>query len=415
MDGNSISSEFTSIYGLEIVTHIIRESSYDVYVASIICFETILDFIQHYTHQPFDKILSKVRSIFGIILTKCADTNKRIGEKSLQVLLVWCSNVHDAMNSLSKRMTRHMVETGFDITCPSLTYDNEAIDLILYLINEDQKEHSSSSQFPQNAMYTVGRLTCLNALLRRLSDHFKRSQQAPDYPRMMVAIDFAFRHLQVTDKTIRESALQIFMISSDMAIASDPNRTRQFVEQLITCITDSKLRHQLWERNASFFLEDLQLSASEIIEQKKDASFNCSIIENNEPSDYHHINIHNKENTPFSTMGIEEKEASQNHTSAMTFKNVSTSFSSRSKLEDISNKFKPLINHDNEFGAAFYAEPQKLIRNRTERFGQNKINSKGKWKRGRCGRDTKSSVYYSQILGKRHFSGAFGEEERGEW
>ena len=167
------------------MTHTISESSYDVYVASINCFETILDFIQHCTHQPFDKILSKVRAIFGIILTKCADTNKRIGEKSLQVVLVWCSNLHDAMNSLSKRMAHHMVKTGFDKACPSLTYDNEAIDLILYLINEDQIERSSPSQSQQNLMYTVGRLTCLNALLRRLSDHFNRAQQAPDYPRMM--------------------------------------------------------------------------------------------------------------------------------------------------------------------------------------------------------------------------------------
>merc|ERR1719361_964406 len=111
---------------------------------------------------------------------------------------------------------------------------------------------------------------------------------------MMVAIDFSFRHLQAANQTIRECSLQIFMISSDMAFASDPNGTRQFIEQLITCITDSKLRHQLWERNASFFLEDLQVSASGIIKQKKDASFNCSIVQNYEPSDQHHMNIHNK-------------------------------------------------------------------------------------------------------------------------
>ena len=394
------------------MTHIISQSSYDVYVASINCFETILDFIQHCTHQPFDKIISKVKPIFEIILTKCTDINERIGERSLQIVLVWCSNVHDAMNSLSKRMARHMVETGFDIACPSLTYDNEAIDLILYLINEDQKEQSSPSQSQQNVMYTVGRLTCLNALLRRLSDHFNRAQQAPDYPRMMVAIDFAFRHLQVANQTIRECALQIFMISSDMAFASDPNGTRQFIEQLITCITDSKLRHQLWERNASFFLEDLQVSASGILQQKKDVASNGSILKNNASSDQHHSRIYNKENTPFTTMEITEKEASQNYTSTMTFKNVDTPPSSRI-FEDISNKFQPLNNQGDRFGAALYTEPQKPIPNRTEICGRNRKNWKDKRKRGRCIRDTNSSGYYSQILGKRHFSRAFGEGEKG--
>ena len=396
------------------MTHVIRESNYDLYVASINCFETILDFIQHCTHQPFDKILSKVKPIFEIILTKCADSNKRIGERSLQIVLVWCTNVHDAMNSLSKRMARHMVETGFDITCPSLTYDNEAIDLILYLINDDQKQQSSPSQSQQNVMYTVGKLTCLNALLRRLSDHFNRAQQAPDYPRMMVAIDFAFRHLQVADKTIREGALQIFMISSDMAIASDPYKTRQFIEQLITCIADSKLRHQLWERNAPSFLEDLQVSTSGIIKQKKDVLFNCTNIEHTAPSDHHHIHIHNKENTPLSTMKITEKEALQNYIPKMTVKNVNTSLSSRLKFEDISNKFKPLCNQDNRVESALYAEPQKLVQNRTELYGRNKNNLKDKQKKRLCVRDTNSSGCYSRVLGKRHFSRAFGEEEKGE-
>ena len=396
------------------MTHTISESSYDVYVASINCFETILDFIQHCTHQPFDKILSKVKPIFGTILTNCANSNKRIGERSLQIVLYWCSNVHNAMNSLSKRMPRHMVETGFDIACPSLTYDNEAIDLILYLINEDQAEKSSPRYCHQNAIYTVGRLTCLNGLLRGLSDHFKRAEQAPDYPRMMVAIDFAFRHLQVADQTIRENALQIFMISSDMAIASDPNQTRQFIEQLITCITDSKLRHQLWERNASFFLEDLQVNASGIIKPKKDVSVNCSIVENNVPSNHNHMHIYNKENTPISTIEITEKEALQNYTSTMTLKKVNASFSSRLEFEDISNKSKPLIDHDNRVGAAVYAEPQKLIRNHTEICGRNKSYSRDERKRGRRVAHRNFSGSYSQILGKRHFSRAFGEEERGE-
>ena len=130
------------MYGLDILSHIIKESSHNVYVDSINCFESILDFIQHCTHQPFDKILPLVKPIFETIFTRCAETNNTIREKSLQAVLVWCTNVHNAMNSLSKRLTRHMVETGFDEACPSSAYDNEAIDLILYLINEDQKEQS---------------------------------------------------------------------------------------------------------------------------------------------------------------------------------------------------------------------------------------------------------------------------------
>ena len=412
MADNAMSDDIAWIYGLEILSHMIRTSNYNVFVASINCFDTILDFIQHCADQPFDKIFPWVKPILEIILTKCADDNKKIGEKSLEVLLFWCSNLQDRMNSLSQRMARHMVRNGFDIACPSLTYDNEAIDLILYIINEDQKGEPSSKQCQHNNRYTFGRLACLNALLRRLSDHFKRAQQAPDYPRIMVTIDFAFRHLEVADQAIRECALQIFMISSDMAFASDSIGTRQFIEQLIVCINDRKLRHRLWERNASFLLEDLQVNASEIIKHKIEPSINCSIDETSLRTSHRNEHMYNKENTHCKAdLTMIGKEAFENCVTNSINKDNAQS-TTRFELKDISNKFRSPLGAHKRSGVPFNVVPEELEPNYKQICDGNRNWTKYRRKKGKTTLRPNTSRYQSKVLGKRHFSRAFEEEAR---
>ena len=256
-----------------ILARAIEDKVFNVYSSSIDCFQNLLSFIQYRHNISFSHLASYIRPILQTILSKCGDSNKRIAELSQYTILKLSSNDNVAINNLSKRMMVpccNVYNGNFDgdtIQDYSKFKNHfEGIDFILHFINEDRRDPPSHQD--NNCKYTIGRLLCINALITGLqSTYFTCAQQKPTYPRLMIALDIVFRHIQHTHPTVYKSARKIFLVLCEMAIMADVTRNYPFIKQLVTSIESSDLKLRFLHR-IDYFVVHGQVAPSEIIQEK---------------------------------------------------------------------------------------------------------------------------------------------------
>lgn len=266
-------------YAFEILARIVDDKSYNVYLACINCFENLLNFIQHDIKElSFSTVAPYIKPIFQTILLKCGDSNKRIAERSRGTILHWCSNGLEAMNQLSKQMNRYPESTetanntetdqkdcSINSYSISFQYDYETIDLILHFINEELQDLPLTDE--RNIKYTIGRLSCLNFLLKTLPTYFLTAQQGNNR-RLMLSIDFVFRNLQHAKPNVHKLSRQIFLLLSEMAIKEDAKFYGQFIRQLINTVYDSDLRRHLSPRIDNLILRESKINSLASVKEK---------------------------------------------------------------------------------------------------------------------------------------------------
>ena len=331
----------------------VEDERYDVYMASITCFENILNVIQEHNEFSFRKIIPYIKPIFQAILSKCGDSNERIAETSRATMLKWCSNEIEAMNGLSKRMMGCSSICGgrnkdVNHDCSDLTYDYEAIDMILHFINED--EQGPPSDQDNNIRYTVGRLMCLNVLLKIYSAKFISAQRGQTHQRLMISLDFVFRHLEHEHPSVHKSARKVFLVLSEIAFKSDTKTNCQLIKQLVNTIKCSNLRMQLLHRIDYLLLHGHKINPSEKIKQRDNDVTNSEIKETDKMTKSRRKKSVDKENNHMILKTISKNSAKEG-----IFKNISnkphiTPKPDISNVKDIFMESRGCVNH----AATFY-------------------------------------------------------------
>ncbi len=172
------------------------------------CLRTLLVFSRR---DDIQNIKNCLRSALKVILSKCADGNKRIAEYSVETLLELSKGVQGLMGLaryLAQSQKCHQMELeGNDIN----------VDFILSVILEE------TSQTPNASVW--GRLVFLTSLLKRLKDFFiipkgleNNPSPSPQYKRILMVIDFSFHHLSSSHVHISQLSRNLFVSGAKLTL-----------------------------------------------------------------------------------------------------------------------------------------------------------------------------------------------------
>lgn len=174
-----------------------------------------------------------------------------MAELSRYTILQLSKNDHTSTSNSARRMSPLLnIDNGdFGDATQETTNSKDylrGIDFILYFVNEDRRDPPSPQD--NNWQYTIGRLLAMDVLIKIQGTYFTHAQQEPNYPRLMIALDFAFRNLQHPHPNVFKTARKIFLILAEMAVIANPIRHCPFIKHLITSIECSDLQARFLQR-----------------------------------------------------------------------------------------------------------------------------------------------------------------------
>lgn len=161
--------------------------------------------------EDIQNIKHCLKPALKVILTKCADGNKRIAEYSIETLLELTKGVKGLMG-----LARYLAQSQ---TCQQkeLEGNDVNVDFILSVILEESNQTQNASVW--------GRLVFLTSLLKRFKEYFtipngleNNPGSSLQYKRILMIIDLSFHHLSSSHVHISQLSRNLFVSGAKLTL-----------------------------------------------------------------------------------------------------------------------------------------------------------------------------------------------------
>ena len=229
----------------EMLSTMIEDKVYKVYLAAVKAFRALLNFLNCTGESQLAGVKLQVRPLIQSLLVKCADGNRRISELSVETLYELCRGQDGEYSLGSQTASPPPVGLG--------------LDFILPIILEDRDLCSVSWQ------WIMGRLVILDKILRDLPEDFslKHKNTGKNLDRLMRIIDFTFQNLASSHLNVCKISRKVF-ISAARNTAQDEMTFSKVWDMFSTLDTTLQLRmkKKLTAAVEEFYLGGTQSSSS---------------------------------------------------------------------------------------------------------------------------------------------------------